>query len=273
LSSAAAWGAGDYGGGALSRRAPVFGVVLVSQLVGMVIAIGIAFLRAEPLPGPVDVAWSVAAGIAGPIGISALYRGLAIGRMGVVAPVTGLLAAILPVAAGVVLEGLPSRATLGGIGLAIVAVILVTRVAGESAGGRQGLGLAVVAGIGFGLFSICIAQVSPGFVFWPLVIVRAIAALLIGSIIVVSRSPWRLTGRILPAAMVVGVLDVAGNAFFVLARQAGDLAVAAALSSLYPVVTVLLAAVILGERVSRAHAVGIVTAGTAIVLIGLGSAT
>jgi drug/metabolite transporter (DMT)-like permease len=238
----------------------------------MAIAIGIALLRAEPIPGPADVGWAVAAGIAGPIGISALYRGLAVGRMGVVAPVTGLLAAVLPVAAGVILEGLPSVETVAGIGLAIVAVVLVTRVAGESEGGGRGLGLAVLAGVGFGLFSICIAQVSTGLVFGPLAIARATAAILIGAVVIISRSPWRLPGRILPAAIVVGVLDMAGNAFFILARQAGDLAVAAALSSLYPVVTVLLAASILRERVSRGHAVGVAAAAAAIVLISLGSA-
>ncbi len=136
LLSAIAWGGGDFGGGLLSRRTSVFGVVLVSQLVGMVVAIGLAVVRAEGLPTPADIGWSVLGGVVGGIGITALYHGLAVGRMGVVAPVTGVIAAIIPVVTGIVLEGWPDRLVLVGIVVAIVAVVLVSRVADEAAGER-----------------------------------------------------------------------------------------------------------------------------------------
>ena len=107
LVAALTWGTGDFGGGLLSRRAPLFGVVLASQLVGTVAALGIAVLRAESLPSTADIGWSVAGGLAGGIGISALYQGLAVGRMGIVAPITGVLAALIPVVVGIVFEGFP----------------------------------------------------------------------------------------------------------------------------------------------------------------------
>ncbi len=270
LASALAWGAGDYGGGLLSRRASGLGIVLVSQVVGMVISALIAVLRTEPWPGAPDVGWSVVSGVAGVVGISCLYRGLAVGRMGTVAPVTAVLAAALPVLAGVLLEGLPSPIVLLGIGLAIVAVLLVSHVAAGE-GGREGLGLALTAGVALGTFNITIARLTEGLVFGPLVIVRGVEALFVVVIIAATRTPWRLSDRILPLALLVGVLDMSGNAFFILARQAGQLATAAALSSLYPVTTVLLAAAFLRERITVVHALGIAAAAAAIVLITTGS--
>ena len=114
LAAALAWGGGDFGGGLASRRAPVFGVVLLSQVVGLLLALGIALLRGEPFPSGPDLLVVLVAGVLGGIGITALYRGLAIGRMGIVAPVTGVLAAVIPVTAGIVLEGWPAPLVLVG---------------------------------------------------------------------------------------------------------------------------------------------------------------
>ncbi len=271
LASALAWGAGDYGGGLLSRRASGLGIVLVSQVVGMVISAVIAVLRTEPWPGAPDVGWSVVSGVAGVVGISCLYRGLAVGRMGTVAPVTAVLAAALPVLAGVLLEGLPSPIVLLGIGLAIVAVLLVSRVSAGEGRGREGLGLALTAGVALGTFNITIARLTEGLVFGPLVIVRGVEALFVVLIIAATRTPWRLSDQILPLALIVGVLEMSGNAFYSRARQAGQRATAAALSSLYPVTTVILAAAFLHERITVIHALGIVAAAAAIVLITTGS--
>ena len=271
LASALAWGAGDYGGGLLSRRASGLGIVLVSQLVGMVIAAAIAIAKTEPWPGASDVGWSVVSGIAGVVGISCLYRGLAIGRMGTVAPLTAVLAAALPVLTGVVLEGLPGPVALTGIGLAIVAVVLVSRVPAGEGSGRQGLGLALTAGAALGTFNITIAHLTAGLVFGPLTIVRGVEALVVVLIILATRTSWRLSEKVLPLVLLVGVLDMSGNAFFILARQAGQLAPAAALSSLYPVTTVILAAAFLHERITVVHALGIAAAAAAIVLITRGS--
>ena len=271
MTSALTWGAGDFAGGLTSRRTPVYGVVLVSQLTGMAIAAGLAILRHEPSLTTPDIAWSVVGGILGGIGITALYRGLAVGRMGIVAPVTGVLAALIPVVAGIVLEGLPNRLVLAGIGLALIAVVLVSRVTDEG-GGRQGLGLALLAGTTIGLFGVVINQISDGHVFAPLAIVRASEAVLIVAIILVTRSAWRPTRNLLPVLLVIGVLDMAGNAGYIAAVQTGALAIASVVSGLYPVTTVILAAVFLHERVTRSHAVGIALASVAVALIGIGSA-
>ena len=177
--------------------------------------------------------------------------------MGVVAPVTGVLAAIIPVVAGIVARGpRRRRSSCVGIALALVAVVLVSRVDDEG-GGPSGLGLALVAGIGLGLFGVSIAQISDGHVFGPLTVVRA------------TEARARRGGRprdpvgvaaaarpLVPAIGAVGVLDMAGNGAFILAVQAGALAVAAVLSSLYPVTTVILATLVLHERVTRSHASG-----------------
>jgi drug/metabolite transporter (DMT)-like permease len=265
-----AWGCGDFGGGLLTRRTALFGVVLISQFVGMLVALALALVSGETAPLPGDLAWSVLGGVAGGIGITALYRGLAVGRMGVVAPVTGVIAALIPVAAGFLLEGLPGALVLVGIMLAILAVILVSRVRDEGSG-PSGLGLALVAGVAIGAFSVCIAQISDGHAFGPLVVIRATEAILVAVAVIVTRLPWRPAGRLVPAIAAVGVLDMVGNGAFILAVQAGALAVAAVLSSLYPVTTVILAAIVLHERVTRIHALGIALAIAAIACIAVGS--
>jgi len=249
----------------------VFGVVLLSQIVGMAIAFGLAILRGESVPAGNDLALCFLAGVLGGTGITALYRGLAVGRMGIVAPITGVLAAVIPVVAGIVLEGVPAAMVLAGIGLAIVSVVLVSRVADEG-GGRAGLTEALVAGVAIGCFGIVISRLSEGQVFSSLTVIRLVQASLVVAVVAVTRSALRPPSNALPAIMVVGVLDMAGNSFYLLAVQTGALAVAAVLSALYPVATVILAAIVLHERVTRDHTVGITLAAIAIVLIGVGSA-
>jgi drug/metabolite transporter (DMT)-like permease len=268
--AALTWGSGDFGGGLLVRRTPLFGVVLASQLVGSVVALLLAVGRGESAPLPADVGWSVVGGLAGGVGISALYQGLAVGRMGIVAPITGVLAAIIPVGVGVVFEGLPTPLVIVGIGLALVAVVLVSRV-GDDRAGPSGLGLALLAGIAIGALGVAIAQISDGHVFGPLTVLRATEALLIGTVVLVGHRAWRPNPRLWPALAAVGVLDMAGNGVFILAVQAGSLAVAAVLSSLYPVTTVILATVFLRERITRSHAAGIALAIVAIACIAAGS--
>lgn len=248
----------------------MFGVVVVSQFVGMLLALALVALRGESFPAGPDLVVSLIAGVLGGVGITALYRGLAVGRMGIVAPVTGVLAAIIPVAAGFAIEGLPAPIVQVGVVVAIVAVVLVSRVADEG-GGRAGLAEALVAGTAIGLFGVAISGLSDGNVFGALTVIRLTQAVLVIAAIAVTRSAWRPGRSILPLLIVVGVLDMAGNSFFLLAVQTGQLAIAAVLSALYPVTTVILAAIILHERVTRDHLAGIGLAGLAIALIGAGS--
>jgi drug/metabolite transporter (DMT)-like permease len=271
LVSALAWGIADFGGGLASRRATLFGVVLVSQVAGLVVSLGLAILRAEPWPAPADFAWSALSGVIGAAAVLALYGGLAVGRMGVVAPVAGVLGASVPVLAGIVLEGLPPPIVLAGIGLAIVAVVLVSRVAGGVGAGRSGIELGITAGLCIGLFNVTISRIDESLVFGPVSIVRIVVIVLVAAVILVGRRPGRVPAGLLPVVAVIGVLDMTGLAAFLFAEQTGPLAVASILSSLYPVTTVMLAAVVLRERVTRDHAIGIVAAAVAILLIGAGS--
>ena len=245
--------------------------MLVSQFVGMSIAFGLAVARGESVPSGNDVFLCLVAGVLGGIGITALYRGLAIGRMGIVAPVTGVLAAVIPVVAGIILEGVPDAAVLAGIGLAIVSVVLVSRVVDEG-GGRAGLTEALIAGVAIGCFGVAISGISEGQVFSSLTLIRLVQAALVICLVLVSRTGWRPPRGAIPAIVVIGILDMAGNSFYLLAVQTGALAVASVLSSLYPVMTVVLAAIVLHERITRDHAAGIGLATVAIVLIGVGSA-
>jgi len=237
----------------------------------MAIALTLALVRGESVPVGNDVLLCLVAGLLGGIGITALYRGLAIGRMGIVAPVTGVLAAVIPVVAGIVLEGVPPVPVLVGIGVAIVSVVLVSRVADEG-GGRAGLTEALIAGAAIGCFGVAIAGLSEGQVFSSLAVIRLVQAALVIGLVLVARAAWRPPANAVLVILVIGVLDMAGNSFYLLAVQTGALAVASVLSALYPVVTVILAAVVLHERVTRDHSVGIALAATAIVLIGVGSA-
>ena len=273
LGAALFWGAADFGGGLASRRSTVFGVVLISQAAGFVAAIVIAVLRAESLPSAIDVAWSVAGGVLAAVGIAGLYGGLAVGRMSMVAPVTAVLAALVPVLFGIITQGLPVAGVVVGIALAILAVVLVARVPAEadSARTRSGLELAVVGGVGLGLFGIAISRIDPALVFGPLAIVRATEAAAVALAALALQRRAAISAALLPAVLLVGVLDMLGNAGFLFARQTGSLAVAAALSSLYPIATVLLAAVVLRERLTRSHGLGIATALAGIALISAGS--
>jgi len=272
LLSAITWGAGDFGGGLLSRRAPLFGIVAVTQLVGMAAALVLAVLRGEPVPGTLDIAWAIGAGIFGMAGMTMLYHGLAVGRMGVVAPVTGVIGAVIPVIVSFAFEGMPPPIAIAGIVVALVAVVLVTRAPGHQVGRPSGINWALGAGIAIGGFNLCIGGFSPAGAFGPLVIVRLVQSLLLAIVIVAWRQPWRIPRDIVPKVAGIGLLDMAGNAAFIMAAQVGQLAIAAVLASLYPVMTVLLAIALLHERLTRSHVVGVAMTALAIAMIAAGTA-
>jgi uncharacterized membrane protein len=266
LASALSWGAGDFSGGLATKRAPVFGVLTIGQVVGLLLLIVLALVWGEPLPAAVDLGWGLVAGIAGAVGLASLYRALAVGQMGMVAPLSAVLTAGLPALFGVLTEGMPGAPKLLGFGLALVAIWLVAGT-GAAGGSRDGLGLALLAGCGFGVFFILVHRAGANAVFWPLVAARVGSLGLVLPLALGRRQLAWPEPRLLVLVMLSGSLDVAGNAFFVLAGQAGRLDVAAILASLYPASTVLLAALLLGERVMRVQLVGIVAALAAIALI------
>lgn len=266
LASAATWGAGDFSGGLATRRAKVAVVVFFSQVIGLALLIALALVTREQLPATNDVLWGAAAGIAGLIGLSALYSALSMGNMGLVAPITGVISTAMPVLFGALSQGLPYPLQMLGFVLAIIAVALISRT-GNGDGKPAGLSLAVIAGVSFGAFLILIAQTGEGAVFWPLAVARTASAICLIAFMLLKRSfaaPARDAWLFIALA---GVMDAAGNFLFVLAEQVGRLDVAGALSSLYPASTTILALIFLRERPHRWQVAGIVLTFIAIPLI------
>ncbi|HEY7291006.1 MAG TPA: DMT family transporter [Vicinamibacterales bacterium] len=269
LASAAAWGAGDFCGGVATKRAGGYAVVIGAHVVGVVAFLALALGSGEAMPGAVSLMWCGVAGLAGAIGLVALYRALAEGRMGIAAPVSGMLSAAVPAAAGAAAEGLPRWLTLGGFALALIAVWLIARSGDDPVRPRE-LGLPVLAGAGFGLFILIIGRASGTAVFWPLVAARVASLTILPLIALAGRQSLRLPARALLPVVIAGIFDAGGNAFLVMAAHAGRLDVAAVLSSLYPAGTVLLAWIVLKEQITRWQLTGLLTAGAAIVAITAG---
>ncbi len=269
LLSAATFGAGDFSGGFASRRTPVVGVITISHGVGLMLMLVLALASGESFPSAADMLWGAAAGASGMIGLGALYRALAIGRAGIVAPIVGVIGAVLPVGFAFVTTGLPEVLQLLGLVLGLISLWLISGARGSTS--RESVILAVVAGLAFGVFFTCYAQVSAAAFFWPLVGARAVSFSIMLLVGLFSRQAWiprdrRAWGVILLA----GLLDVSGNATFILAAQTGHLDIAAVVSSLYPAVTILLARLILKETLSSVQLIGVVTALVAITLIAAG---
>jgi len=266
LGAAAVWGGGDFAGGLATKRANVFRVVAGAHACGLVLMLILAWATGEPMPPYQSLWWGVAAGVSGAFGIAALYQALAIGRMGIIAPVASVITAVLPVLVGLRTEGMPDRLQLAGFALALVSIWLVARPDGKI-DTHRGLGLAVLAGVMFGVFLVTGKQAGHHGVFWPLVAARIASTLLMLTIVAFSpRAARSLRGALVPI-LLSGLLDSGANALFIAATRHGRLDVAAVLSSLYPASTVILARVLLKERISAWQNAGIVGALVSVALV------
>lgn len=267
LLSAISWGAGDFSGGLAAKRENVYRVVILSQMVGALFLLGMALIAREPFTNSSDILIGALAGVCGAFGLLALYRALAIGPMGIVAPMTAVVTALIPLTIGFMSEGLPTSWQFLGFCFAFLSIWLVSF---SSGGGRWSWGrlrLPVIAGLGFGLFFVLISRVQVGAVYWPLVSARA-ASLVFLSVLVKLRAEGETTGQVsLALIILVGLFDSGGNVFYTLATQAGRLDVAAVLASLYPGATVFLSRTILKERLTNWQWMGVLAALLAIVLI------
>ncbi len=268
LSAAAAWGSGDFTGGLVARRIGTLHTILLSYTVGLAALVIMALVRREALPPPSDLVWGALSGLFGMVGLGFLLRGFATGRMGIVAPVSAVLATAIPVIFTALTAGLPHELQLIGFGLALLSIWLLSRP--ERLGGRPaGLGMALLAGLGFGVFFTALDQVGKSSVFWPLAAGRlASCVLLVAFALSTHRAlvpPSAPFGRLTLA----GVLDVSGNFFFLLAIQSGRLDIAAVLGSLYPAVTAILARLITMEHMNRLQVIGVAIAVLAIALIAI----
>jgi drug/metabolite transporter (DMT)-like permease len=270
LLSAASWGAGDFLGGLASRKLNQFQVLLLTTCSSLTLMAVLALLWGEHLPTGKDIFIALLAGICGSLGLAALYKGLSLSNAALVSSVAGVVGAIIPTLVGVFIEGMPGMPHLIGYGLSIAGIWLVTRSEDENGMHvRQGLGLALMAGIGFGGFLAIIAQVQSGQIFAPLVFSK-LASLTVALILLRTRKLPVPKLSASPVAIWSGFLDAGGNFLYLLATQFTRLDIAAVLSSLYPAGTVLLSTMFLKEKLSRAQwlgvgvclaAIGMITAG------------
>ena len=272
FASSVSWGAGDFLGGLKSRRLPVLNVLVVAQLTGLVLIAVFVAVRGEGAPGGELWLWGPVSGVAGAIGLAAFYRGLAVGNMGVVAPISAT-AAVVPLVVGIAGGDRPGTAQSVGVALALAGVVLASReeVAGRVGGATaRGAGLALLSALGFGLFFVGIDRASDEDVAWAILANRATSVSILVAAFVVLRSRFEAGRRDLPALFLIGGLDIAANAMFAVASTKDLVSLVSVLGSLYPLTTVGLAAVVLGERPHRVAQIGVVLALTGVALIAAG---
>ena len=266
LTAVGAWGASDFLGGVGARRANAFLFTAIVHLSGLVLVATLALATHAEFPTNVSLVWSMIAGAVGGIALALFYRALARGNMGLVAPVAAVLGAAIPTLVTAFAEGFPGYRHVFGFILAGIGVWLISRT--ESGVGRpEGIGMAVLAGIGFAGFYLCIHEAGAGSALWISTCSRFGALLVTGTIVLFGRHLRAVAAPVLGIALVAGILDISGTAVFIRASQIGRLDDAVVLSSLYPAVTVVLARIFLQEHFSRARTIGMFAALAAVPMI------
>lgn len=270
------WGVSDFLGGSAARRMPVTSVILVSQLFALAVLLPIVLLTGAVDTEASYLAPAAVAGLAGIAALGAFYRALAIGTMGIVAPIASL-GVIVPLMAGLLRGEQPSRLELIGIAVAIGGVVLASgpELSAEGRGGTRALLLAAGSAVGFGVVLLLIADASKSSVLMTLLTMRLCSATVLGAGLAVALRGHRERGlRIgradLPLLCGIGLGDAAANAAYGQASASGLVSVTAVLASLYPVVTVLLARRLFGERLRPVQTVGVVGALAGVALLALG---
>ena len=265
LISAVVWGTGDFVGGLATRDRDKYQVLALSAFAGMTGLLIAMLIRAEPWPDPISILWSCVAGISGAIGMASLYRGLAIAQAVLVAPTAAVVSVVLPIVIGTIMHGAPSPEKWIGMAAGMAGIWLVTKGLGSSRD-TNGLGLAILAGFGFGGFFLCIVQTEPGSVFSPLVIAK-MTALLFAILILLFRRSRLPSFKGNGLALLAGILDAAGNTFYLLAARLTRVELAAVISSMAPVMTVILASLVSKQKVSTYQKLGVVFCLAAITLL------
>ena len=269
LTSAISWGAGDFTGGLAARKTGAYRAVFYGEVIGLALLFVVVFATPQPMPDFNSILLSMAAGAFGTVGLMLLYSAMAQGKMSIAAPVSALLAAALPVIVGMFMDGFPGYLTLLGFAFALAAIWLIS----QSEDGVKDilthlsdLRLPLLAGVGFGSYFVLMNAATRQTTFWPMVYSRSAGTLAMALFIIVRRDSFVTVRAAWPVMILNGILDVGGNFFYVLAGQAGRLDISAVLSSLFPGSTVILAWIILKERLTRTQWLGILCALVAIIL-------
>jgi uncharacterized membrane protein len=272
LGAALSWGSGDFTGGLASRKTGAYRAVFYSEVIGVFLLLIILGVSGEAFPNLRIWFIAMLAGAIGTLGLMLLYQAMTLGLMSISAPVSALLAALIPVLFGSFKEGLPDALTFTGFGFALAAVWLVS----QSEGGVKDvlahlsdLKMPLLAGIGFGLYFILMHDAtSTGATVWPMLASRTGGTILIAVYMLISRTSWKVVDTSAWIFLILnGIFDIGGNVFFILAGQSGRLDVASVLSSLFSGVTVMLAWIFLKERLTRNQWIGVFSALAAIVLM------
>jgi drug/metabolite transporter (DMT)-like permease len=268
LAAVLCWGTSDFVGGYAARRANAFFLTTIAHASGALLMGTLALLNHSEFPSRTSVLWALAAGLVGGGALAIFYRALAMGKMGLTAPVAAVLGAAIPTVFGMFTEGLPGSVQIAGFGLAVAGIWLISR--SEDAGRPEGLGLAALAGIGFASFFLCIKHSGNESVsaLWIAAVSRSASFVLTGLIVLLGRD-FRMARPSAAFGVLAGCVDVSGSALFIRASQTGRLDAAVVISSLYPALTVLLARLILKEHLTRWKTVGMFAALAAAPMIAL----
>jgi drug/metabolite transporter (DMT)-like permease len=268
--AAAVYGCADFLGGLASREESPFAVSALSQLLGLIVLVVLIPFLGQGMPDAADLVWGGAAGLFGGWGVVALYAALGTGRMSVVAPTTAALAAAGPAVYDVLTGGSLGSITVAGIALAIAAIVIVSMTSEDEGEGSSSsaFALSIAAGLAFAAFFILLSFTSPDAGLWPLLGARAVSVPVL-TVLALAKGGLRVSRGSLPTIAAAGVLDMVANVFVLLAIQRGPLAVASVLASLYPVATVLLARIVLHERLRGLQRVGVAMALLAVVLASM----
>jgi drug/metabolite transporter (DMT)-like permease len=292
LASAASWGGGDFSGGmgvkaAGGSTAGALRVVLVAHAASLAVLLGLLTMEHAPLPHGTPLLWGLGAGVTAGISLTAFYIALARGAMGGSAALSGLLAAAIPAAVSSVMEGVPAPWRLAGFALALAAIWLIAAGPSPEAehavdgsepteSSRATLVLALIGGVGFGIYFVALRLANPLGVLEPMALARAASLVTCALLLVivslrskrgVTEARAKLTRMAVAWAVGVALLDTGGNLLFIAATRSGRLDIAAVLASLYPAGTILLAAWHLHERPTRRQLTGMAIAAAAVVMI------
>ncbi len=276
LLAAAVYGAADFVGGMVAKRASTLAAVVATQGAGLVLLLLATPLMLGAVVTANDVLFGSLAGLTGSVGVALLYRGLAMGPMSVVAPITAVCAVVIPLIAGLLFgERLTPLAALG-VAVAIASVVLLGQ---DTAPGpanepprsaaqvAQAVRIALASGVAIGGFFVCLGQTASPAGLWPLAISRTVSVTVFMAVALATRQAWQVPAAAIPSAIACGAMDMIANGLYLVAVRQGQLSLVATLASLYPASTVLLARVVLGERLGRLQQVGVAAAVAAIVLI------
>ena len=266
LAVVGAWGTSDFLGGVGSRRVNAFLFTAIVHGSGLVVFFALARLMGSPIPGTASLAWSLAAGAFAGVSLVFFYRALARGNMGLIAPVAAVLSAAIPTIVTAFAEGSPSARQVLGFILAGVGVWLISRTEGGAAR-PEGLGVAVLTGIGFAGWYLCAHRAGNASALWVAAFSRLSSFLITGAMVLFARQFRAVPAPALMIAALAGLLDITGSVLFIRAAQVGRLDSAVVLSSLYPAVTVVLARIFLHEHFSRGRTLGMVAALVAVPMI------